>query len=160
MKISLIAVGKMKPSPEKDLVRHYQSRLQPVAKQIGIGSLDIREVEEKKPVEGRERQVREAQMLRDALPKGATVITLDERGKSLTSKEFAKLIDRHLAAGTSDLAFVIGGADGLTPELKAEADQAISLGAPTWPHMLVRVLLLEQIYRATTILTGHPYHKD
>ncbi len=160
MKITIAAVGRMKPSPEKELVTHYEERFVRASKQLGLGKLEIREVEEKRRIEGPERQALEADLLSETLPKGSTIIALDERGKQISSQAFADLLNRHLDSGTSDLAFAIGGADGLTAEFKKDAHQTISLGAATWPHMLARVLLTEQLYRAATILAGHPYHKN
>jgi len=100
-----------------------------------------------------------AAMLRRAIPRGARTIALDERGKPLSSPDFAALLARWRDDGVSDTAFLIGGADGFDPALRAEADQRLSLGPMVWPHMLVRVMLAEQLYRAASILSGSPYHR-
>ena len=102
----------------------------------------------------------EAALLRKALPKGAKLAIMDERGKVMTSPDFAKPLGDWRDSGPSDLALVIGGADGIAPELRAEADFALSFGKMVWPHMLVRVMLAEQLYRAASILAGAPYHRS
>ena len=101
----------------------------------------------------------EAELLARVLPAGALIVAMDERGRTLTSPQFAEQIARWRDSGRQDVAFLIGGADGLAPDLRARADASISLGAMVWPHMLVRVMLAEQLYRAATILAGSPYHR-
>ena len=160
MKISLITIGRAKPGPEKDLTAHYLARFDAMGGTLGLSKSALLELEEKRPIKGAERQAREANLLLDTIPKGAIVIALDERGKSVTSPDLAKEIARHRDQGTRDLVFLIGGADGFDAKVKSRADKLISFGPATWPHMLVRAMLAEQLYRATTILAGHPYHKD
>jgi 23S rRNA (pseudouridine1915-N3)-methyltransferase len=147
----LAAVGKAKPGPEQDLFRTYGSRLQP--------ALQLREVEEKRPLTVPERKLREGEMLLAAVPAGATLVVLDERGRSLGSQDFAERLGRWRDDGIGDLAFVIGGADGHGDAIRARAGLLLSLGPMTWPHMLVRVLVAEQLWRAQAILSGHPYHR-
>ena len=101
----------------------------------------------------------EARLIEEAVPERAMRVVLDERGKALTSAEFARLIDRCREGGTPDMAFLIGGPDGHAPEIRSGAGQLLCFGPMTWPHRLVRVMLLEQIYRALTIISGHPYHR-
>lgn len=108
---------------------------------------------------GAERKAREGKLLLDALPKGACLIALDERGKALDSAAFAALMARQADSGVADLAFAIGGADGHDEAVTARAERLLSLGPMTWPHMLVRALMAEQLFRAQSILTGHPYHR-
>jgi len=122
---------------------------------MGLGPADIIEVEDKKNIGMRA----EADLLDRAVPSGAKIITLDERGKLLTSPEFSECLSNFRDQGQGHLAFVIGGADGIDPSLRARADMSISFGSMVWPHMLVRVMLGEQLYRAASILAGSPYHR-
>jgi 23S rRNA (pseudouridine1915-N3)-methyltransferase len=153
VQVSIIAVGKMQRGPEHDLVTEYLKRL-PWKTQVA-------EVEVKKnAATSAERKAREAEKLLAAIPDGSAIITLDENGKALKSRQFAAKIDDWQMAGYSSLAFIIGGADGLDASLLAKADLKLAFGTLTWPHMMVRVMLAEQIYRAWSINTGHPYHRD
>lgn len=155
MRCHLIAVGKGgKTGPERALFDTYAGRLAPPF------SLTLREVEEKKPLAGDALKAREADLLLAAVPDGAAVVALDERGTGLTSRAFADALARWRDGGTRDAAFLIGGADGLDPRVRARADLVLNLGTMTWPHMLVRALIAEQLFRAQSILTGHPYHRD
>lgn len=153
MRVTLIAVGRLKPGPTADIFAEYAGRLRG-----GLGMLRVIEVEARGDLAPAERMRREAALLRASLPKGAAMVALDARGKTMTSEAFADFVARHQRAGR-DLAFVIGGAEGLARDLVAAADSALSLGAMTWPHLLVRVLLAEQLFRAQSILAGHPYHR-
>lgn len=150
MRLAIIAVGRQRAGPLKDLERHYAERV--------TFPLVIREVEEKRKLSAAEMKAREAELLLDAVPKGAALVALDGRGTQLSSVDFAKRLDgwRQSAA---DLAFVIGGAEGLHESILKKASFVLSLGAMTWPHLLARGMLLEQIYRAQQILAGHPYHR-
>jgi 23S rRNA (pseudouridine1915-N3)-methyltransferase len=152
MTIAIAAVGRLRRGPVSDLLADYEKRLtRPVI---------WREVEERRPLPPDKMKAREAGLLRDALPAKASLIALDERGKFLTSRDFADALEQWTTAGGGTVGFAIGGADGLAAEFVGTADAVLSLGAMTWPHMLVRLLLLEQLYRAQTIQTGHPYHRD
>jgi 23S rRNA (pseudouridine1915-N3)-methyltransferase len=122
---------------------------------LSLGPLTEHEVEDKKNAG----MAAEAELLARAVPAGAVLVTLDERGKLLTSPDFATQLARWRDAGRQDVAFVIGGADGIDPSLRAKADFSISFGQMVWPHMLVRVMLAEQLYRAANILSGGPYHR-
>jgi 23S rRNA (pseudouridine1915-N3)-methyltransferase len=119
----------------------------------------IVEVEERRKLVAPERRVREGELLLARLPSRATVVALDERGKGLASVDFAAQFVKWQEAG-ADLAFLIGGADGHADAVRERADAMLSFGPMTWPHLLVRPLLLEQIYRAQQILAGHPYHRE
>ena len=152
MRLTLLAVGRAKAGPERSLFDHYAGRI--------TSPFTLKEVEERKPLSGALLKSREADLLSAQIPNGAMIIALDERGKNLTSPEFATHIGRWRDDGISNLAFIIGGADGLDETLRRRADLILSLGKLTWPHMLVRGLLAEQIYRAQCILAGHPYHRD
>lgn len=151
MRLHIVAVGKLKAGPHAALARHYAERL--------AWPLAIREVEEKRPLPAPELKEREGALLLAAAPPSAVLVALDERGKSLTSAAFAQKIAQWRDGGTSDLAFLIGGADGLADAVRQRAQLVLSLGAMTWPHLLVRGMLLEQLYRAQQILAGHPYHR-
>jgi 23S rRNA (pseudouridine1915-N3)-methyltransferase len=150
MRITVLAVGKMR-GPLVDLCDDYVRRLPwPVR---------VDELAESRPLKPQERISREAGLLRKALPKGSTVIALDERGATTSSAEFAKRLGAWQDRGIEDVAFLIGGAEGLDPTLRDNADFVLAFGRMTWPHLLTRLLLFEQLYRASTILSGHPYHR-
>ncbi len=155
MRISICAVGRLRAGPEKTLLDDYLTRFDRTGRGLGLGPARVIEVEDKKNAG----MGAEAALLRKALPGGAVICTLDERGKVMSSPDFAQKLAGWRDMGRQDLAFVIGGADGIDPALRAEADFAISFGAMVWPHMLVRVMLSEQLYRAATILSGGPYHR-
>ncbi len=151
MRIVIAAVGRLRRGPEHDLLESYRRRMHwPVT---------IREVEERRPLPAPERRRREGALLRAAVPEGAVLVALHEHGSQMDSRQFAARIAGWQSGGRPDLAFVIGGADGLDAALLADADLRLSFGSMTWPHMLARGMLLEQIYRAQQILAGHPYHK-
>ena len=118
------------------------------------------ELEEKRRLPAAELKHREAELILAALPPGARLVALDERGASWTSRQFADRLVGWRDAGSAALAFAIGGADGLGQAVIDRADPVLSLGPMTWPHLLARSLLLEQLYRAQQILAGHPYHRD
>ena len=151
MRLWLWAVGKVKPGPEKILFEQYAKRLTP--------PLTLCEVEEKRPLSIPERKAQEAKLLRAAIPAKAKIVALDERGAALTSVQLAQKIETWRDDGVADLAFLIGGADGHDPSIRDDADLILSLGALTWPHMLVRILIAEQLWRTQSILSGHPYHR-
>jgi 23S rRNA (pseudouridine1915-N3)-methyltransferase len=156
MRFRILAVGRMKAGPEKALFDLYAQRLNP--------PIQMDEVEEKRPLPSPALKAREAELLLAALESGKTarraVIVLDEKGKSLSSRDFATWLQRFEDDGASELAFLIGGADGHGAAVLERADLKLSLGAMTWPHMMVRAMLAEQLYRARQILAGHPYHRD
>lgn len=155
MRLHLCAVGRLRAGPERMLVDDYLDRLGKTGRALGLGPVAEHEVEDKRGGG----MTAEADLLARALPAGTILCVLDERGRSLSSPEFAAQLARWRDAGRQDAAFVIGGADGLDPAFRARADLAISFGAMVWPHMLVRVMLAEQLYRAATILAGSPYHR-
>ena len=159
----MTAVGRDKSSPTADLVDDYLDRAAPLGRGLGIDGPTLNVVEAPKALRGSERQAREAGLLLDAVPPGEGIILLDERGKNLTSRALADRIARSRDSGVPGLRFLIGGADGFGGDLSVNhprVEGAISFGAAVWPHMLCRVMLAEQLYRALTILAGHPYHRD
>lgn len=153
MQLSIIAIGRMQRGPEQQLMDEYLKRL---PWKSTVTEIDIK----KQAANADERKGREAERLLAAIPDGAAVIVLDERGRALSSRDFAGKIDEWQVAGYNNIAVIIGGADGLHESLYARADLKLAFGTLTWPHMLVRVLIAEQIYRAWSINAGHPYHRD
>ena len=156
MRITICAVGRLRSGPEADLVSDYLKRFDRSGRSLGLGPAQVIEVEDRK----NGGKAAEAALLRRALPKGALLCCLDERGTVESSPRFAARLGRWRDAGQSDLAIVIGGADGIDETLRAEAKHTMSFGAMVWPHMLVRVMLAEQLYRAASILAGSPYHRE
>jgi 23S rRNA (pseudouridine1915-N3)-methyltransferase len=155
MRLHLCAVGRLRAGPERSLVDDYLTRADRTGRALGLGPVTEHEVEDKRGGG----MAAEAELLARAVPSGAVLVVLDERGKTLSSPEFAGQLAQWRDTGRQDAAFVIGGADGIDPAFRARADLAISFGRMVWPHMLIRVMLAEQIYRATTILSGSPYHR-
>jgi 23S rRNA (pseudouridine1915-N3)-methyltransferase len=148
-------VGRLRAGPERMLIDDYLQRFDRTGRALSLGPANVIEVEDRKGGG----MAAEAQLLRKALPAGAATCVLDERGSILPSPDFAQKLAAWRDNGTSDLAFVIGGADGLDPSLRDEAQFQLSFGQMVWPHMLVRVMLCEQLYRAASILAGSPYHR-
>ena len=161
MQLGIIAVGQMRGAAEMPLVEDFQRRIEVSGRQLGISGLSILELREKRGLTGGEKKRSENALIADALARrNGPLIVLDETGKSLTSHAFADRLQGWIERGDSDVTFVIGGADGLDDTIRARADMVLSFGPMTWPHMLARVLLCEQIWRAVSILTRHPYHRD
>lgn len=159
MRVGLFAVGRLKAGPEKDLAARYLDRFAKTGPAVGLEFSRVAEVAESRASNGETRKREEAALLEKALPDGAVLLLLDERGKALDSEAFASLIGHYRDQGKRDMLVAIGGADGLDPALYQRADATICLGKLTWPHQLVRILIAEQLYRAVTILSGHPYHR-
>lgn len=155
MRIDIAAVGRLRKGPEAAMVADYLDRFARTGRGLGLPPIRVSEVEDKRGTG----MAAEANLLSRAIPAGAALVMLDERGEQPTSPEFAERIAA-FRDQARDLCFVIGGADGLDPALRARADWQISFGKMVWPHMLVRVMLAEQLYRAATILAGSPYHRD
>lgn len=151
MRLLILAIGRMKQSPERDLFHHFKDRI--------AWRISVREIEEKKLLPPAQLIAREAELLRAAIPDGARTVALDSNGRALTSPDLANRLSKWRDEADHPVVFLIGGADGLEPSLVKQADLALSFGAVTWPHMLMRGLLAEQIYRAQQILAGHPYHR-
>lgn len=152
MKINLVVVGHLKEGPELDLIDKYKKRFQ--------WKLTIKEVSVKKNIKGEELKAAEADLIKAALLPNTPLLVLDERGKNLTSPQLATEIQKLQVQGRSDLNICIGGAEGLDQRIRDKATLVLSFGRLTWPHMLVRAMIVEQLYRAQQILAGHPYHKD
>ncbi len=154
MRLKIAAVGRLRNGPEAELVADYVSRFVKTGRGIGLGPLTIQEVEPKKGG-----MAAEANLLEKAVAGADVRVVLDERGKVLTSPQFADLLAGWRDQGRREVGFIIGGADGIAQELRSSADHAVSFGKMVWPHMLARVMLTEQLYRAASILSGGPYHR-
>ena len=154
MKLKIAAVERMRAGPEADLISDYLDRFDKTGRALGLGPIGVQEVEAKKGG-----MAAEALLLEKAVGDAAPLCILDERGKTLSSPQFAELLAKWRDEGRAEPAFVIGGADGIDPSLRAKADFSLSFGQMVWPHMLVRVMLAEQLYRAASILAGTPYHR-
>lgn len=159
MRVHIAAIGRMKQGPERELVARYLDRAIAAGKPLGLSGFEVAELPEARASSAPSRKSEEAKALRAALPEGV-VVALDERGKSFGSEAFARQIARWRDDGRAGVSFVIGGADGLDPGLVGDADLTLSFSPLTWPHQLVRIMLAEQLYRTTTILSGHPYHRE
>nr|WP_256515724.1 23S rRNA (pseudouridine(1915)-N(3))-methyltransferase RlmH [Alsobacter ponti] len=153
-----MAVGRLKDGPERELVARYLDRARAGGRTLGLTGFESVELPESRAARPADRKAEEAAALR-ARAGDATLVALDERGASLPSDAFAERLGRRRDEGCRALAFVIGGADGLDPALVAQAAETLSFGRMTLPHQLVRIVVAEQLYRATTILSGHPYHR-
>ena len=160
MKISVHAVGRMKTGPERELADRYFERFAKSGPAIGLEFSGVAEIAEGRAQNANERRREQGQKLQAQLQPGTVLFLLDERGKNLSSDDFANRIGQLRDGGRKALVIAIGGADGHDQPLREQADLVLSFGAATWPHQLVRVMLGEQLYRAATILSGHPYHRS
>jgi 23S rRNA (pseudouridine1915-N3)-methyltransferase len=152
--ITLLTVGKLGRAPEAALARDYAERATASGRALGLGPVEVLEVEARKPGKAAEGEILLSHL------KDAYVIACDERGQALASRAFAGKIAKLRDEGRRRLVLIIGGADGLAPEVLARADETLAFGPQTWPHALARAMLAEQVYRAVTILAGGPYHRD
>jgi 23S rRNA (pseudouridine1915-N3)-methyltransferase len=159
MRIIVAAIGRLKQGPETELSERYRKRAAQTGRNLGLRDVEIIEIRESRADEAGKRMLEESIALANIIPPDAAVALLDPGGENLDSASLAGQLAKFRSNDRPALVFVIGGADGLAPSLRDKAELRISFGAATWPHQLVRVMLLEQIYRATTILTGHPYHR-
>ncbi|MGR3755793.1 MAG: 23S rRNA (pseudouridine(1915)-N(3))-methyltransferase RlmH [Tranquillimonas sp.] len=155
MRVHICAVGRLRSGPERALVDDYLTRFGRTGRALGLGPASVLEVEDRKGGG----MAAEAALLERAVPAGAVTCVLDERGRTMSSEDFARLLTQWRDDGRQDAAFVIGGADGLDPSLRDRAGATLSLGTMVWPHMLVRAMLAEQLYRAASIAAGTPYHR-
>ncbi len=155
MRVHVCAVGRLRAGPERALADAYYDRFDRTGRPLGLGPVAEHEVEDKRGGG----MAAEGELLARAVPGASLLVTLDERGRVMSSPDFAALLARWRDGGRQDVAFVIGGADGIDPALRSKAEVSVSFGSMVWPHMLVRVMLAEQLYRAATILGGGPYHR-
>ena len=154
MRIRIVAIGRLRAGPEASLIDDYLTRYERTGRSLGLDMVQVEEFEARKGG-----QAEEAALLLKSLERSDFVVALDERGKTMTSPQLADRIADVRDAGLRDMAFVVGGADGLTPNVRDRADLIMSFGKMVWPHMLARVMLTEQLYRAASILAGAPYHR-
>lgn len=159
MRIAVFAIGRLKSGPDSLLIERYVERAKLAGRSLGL-DVSAREFSESRAVRAEDRMDQEATTMLNALPKGARLVVLDERGTAPTSADFARRIGCLRDDGVPDLVFAIGGADGHGAAIRARADELLAFGPMTWPHQIVRLLLAEQVYRAVTILSGHPYHRE
>ncbi len=160
VQIVVAAVGRLKAGPERELAARYLDRAAKTGPRIGLTGFQVREVTEGRGASVASRRAEEAAALAALMPPGAVRVVLDERGTTIGSRDFADFLARERDGGRSTAAIIIGGPDGHDPTIRDTAALVLSFGAMTWPHQLVRVMLAEQLYRAVTLLSGHPYHRD
>ena len=159
MRLVIAAVGRLKAGPDRNLAERYRERIAKVGPVMGFPRIEVIEVSESRAREPDRRKTEEAIALAQLVPEAAARIVLDERGNDLTSTAFSQKLQGWRDQGRPAGVFLIGGPDGVAPSLRQEADLRLAFGTATWPHQLARIMLLEQLYRAITILAGHPYHR-
>jgi len=159
MRLVVIAIGRLKQGPERELAERYRKRFDEIGRKLGFRGLDIIEIPESRARDAATRMAEEAVAISVATPEKSILVTLDEHGENVDSAAFARHLERWRDQSVAAAVFVIGGADGLSPDLRRKGRLAIAFGAATWPHQMVRIMLLEQLYRAASILVGHPYHR-
>ena len=159
MRLIIAAVGRLKDGPERELTERYRKRAEQFGKRIGFRDVEVVEIRESRAQEADKRMVEESVAIANLVPDKSAIVILDERGESLDSHTLAKRLGQWRDDGRPAAVFIVGGDDGLAPALRDRATLRLAFGAATWPHPLVRGMLLEQLYRAVTILAGHPYHR-
>lgn len=159
MKITIAAIGHLKTGPEKEMAADYERRISGLGRKAGVSGLSVHDWAESRAADVKQRMADEARQLWSVVPEGTPVLALDERGEALSSAAFAKFLAAEAGRGAKQLTLMVGGPDGHAAETRGKALKTISFGPMTWPHRMVRVMLLEQIYRAVTILVNHPYHR-
>jgi 23S rRNA (pseudouridine1915-N3)-methyltransferase len=158
VRLSLLAVGRLKNGPERELVERYRQRIDGMGRALGLSGFDLVELPESRARREDDRRSEEASALLDKVG-SSVLVAFDERGRSPSSEAFAERIRQWRDEGRAGIACVIGGPDGLDPKVRQRADLVVSFGALTMPHQIVRALVVEQLYRALTIMAGHPYHR-
>jgi 23S rRNA (pseudouridine1915-N3)-methyltransferase len=159
MRVVVAAIGRLKQGPERELAAWYRKRAAAAGRPLGLRDIEVIEIRESRAQDAERRRIEESIALATIVPDGAIVVVLDQRGQSLDSPALAALLRGWRAEDRPAVCFIIGGPDGVAPSLAERAKFRLAFGAATWPHQLVRVMLLEQLYRAGTILAGHPYHR-
>ncbi len=159
MRVLLAAVGRLKQGPERELAAWYCRRAQAAGRPLGLRDFEVIEIRESRAHDAERRRVEESIALANIIPADAIVVILDQRGENLDSPALAALLRQWREQDRGAVCFIIGGADGLAPSLIERAKLRLAFGAATWPHQIIRIMLLEQLYRAATILAGHPYHR-
>jgi 23S rRNA (pseudouridine1915-N3)-methyltransferase len=160
MRILVAAVGRLKAGPERELAGRYRDRALAAGRSLGLQGPDVIEVKESRARDAERRVTEEAIALAGAVPDNAVKVALDSGGQNVSSDGLAQLIRAWRDGGREAVCFIAGGADGLAAGLLGAADMSVAFGSATWPHQLVRIMLMEQVYRAMMILSGHPYHRD
>jgi 23S rRNA (pseudouridine1915-N3)-methyltransferase len=159
MRVIVIAIGRLKQGPERELAERYRERFDDIGRNLGFRGVTIHEIPESRAQDTAARMTEEATAISAIIPAKSILVALDERGKNIDSPTFARHLGRWRDEAIANTIFIIGGADGLSPDLQRKAKLTLAFGAATWPHQMVRIMLLEQLYRAATILAGHPYHR-
>jgi 23S rRNA (pseudouridine1915-N3)-methyltransferase len=163
MRVIVICIGRLKQGPERELAERYRERFDDIGRKLGFRGLEVHEIAESRARDAATRMAEEAAAISAAIPEKSaeksTFVALDERGDNIDSTAFAGHLGRWRDEAVANTIFAIGGADGLSPDLRRKAKLRLAFGSATWPHQMVRVMLLEQVYRAATILAGHPYHR-
>jgi 23S rRNA (pseudouridine1915-N3)-methyltransferase len=159
MRLLVIAIGRLKQGPERELAERYRERFDDLGRNLGFRGLTLHEIPESRAQDAAARMAEEAAAISAAIPAKSILVAMDERGNNIDSPAFARHLGRWRDEAVANTIFVIGGADGLSPDLRRKAKLTLAFGAATWPHQMVRIMLLEQLYRAATILAGHPYHR-
>ena len=160
MRLIVAAIGRLKAGAERELAERYRDRVAKAGRAVGLRDIEIVEIRESRAPEAARRILEESIALANIVPERAVVVALDSGGSNLDSGGFAGALRSWRDAGRPAVVLVIGGADGLGREITGRADLTLAFGAATWPHQLVRIMLLEQLYRVVTILAGHPYHRE
>jgi 23S rRNA (pseudouridine1915-N3)-methyltransferase len=159
MRLIVAAIGRLKAGPERELAERFRDRVAKAGRAVGLRDIEIVEIRESKAADTARRVLEESIALANIIPERAVVVALDETGENLDSGSFTGVLRSWRDAGRPAAVFCIGGADGLGEDVRRRADLKLAFGTATWPHQLVRIMLLEQLYRAVTILAGHPYHR-
>jgi 23S rRNA (pseudouridine1915-N3)-methyltransferase len=159
MRLLVISIGRLKQGPERELAERYRERFDDIGRKLGFRGLDIHEIPESRARDTATRIAEEAAAISAVIPEKSLLVALDEHGQNVDSAAFARHLGNWRDQSVANNVFMIGGADGLSPELRRKSKLTVAFGTATWPHQMVRVMLLEQIYRAATILAGHPYHR-
>jgi 23S rRNA (pseudouridine1915-N3)-methyltransferase len=159
MRVLIAAIGRLKQGPERDLAEWYRKRAEQTGRSLGLRDFEIVEIRESRAQDAERRRVEESIALASVIADRAVVVMLDQRGDNIDSAGLAGLLSGWRGEDRPAVCFVIGGADGVAPSLVERAKVRLAFGTATWPHQLARIMLLEQLYRAGTILSGHPYHR-
>lgn len=159
MRLTVAAIGRLRNGPEYELAALYLKRTEQLGRRVGLRDVELVEVRESRARELSKRMIEESIAIANVIPDKAAIVLLDERGENLDSAALAAQLAKWRDAGRPAAVFIVGGDDGLAPALRERATLCLAFGAATWPHQLVRAMLLEQLYRAVTILAGHPYHR-
>jgi 23S rRNA (pseudouridine1915-N3)-methyltransferase len=160
MRIVVAAVGRMKQGPERELAERFRKRAAASGRSAGLQDFDIIEIKESRAGDAQRRMLEESIAIANIIPEKAVTVILDGRGEDMTSASFAGRLQGWRSEDRPSVVFIIGGADGLATSLRQNAHLRLAFGSATWPHQLARIMLLEQLYRAVTILSGHPYHRE